>query len=308
MNRSIPIAFTFLLFTLLILWNQQTPADTRWPTYRRDQTRNGISPLRGGMSVVPKVLWAVDLGGRQTTAEQIQFSDLDGDSVEELLRVGRNYIACELLPGQEQWRIGDLPNPKIIGIYDFNRRGRQAILIESNDFRQTKSMVIDGHSGQAFELYQRQSVFGYRYRRANFLRDESGQQLMVVWDGWGNPGQGQQLHLYLWQFDALSNTPKQLLSIHGSGNIFGAQPLIADLEGDDSDELILKRIATNVTPRQPNLIFIGGISQSDIDSIHQVIDQVRSSLPEVEFLLAIGAFGTVDPRNPEAIGRVYSFF
>ena len=69
-----------------------------------------------------------------------------------------------------------------------------------------------------------------------------------------------------------------------------------------------ERIATNVTPRQPNLIFIGGISQSDIDSIHQVIDQVRPSLPEVEFLLVTGAFGTVDPRNPEAIGRVYSFF
>ena len=239
MNRPIPIAFTFLLFTLLILWNQQTPADTLWPTYRRDQTRSGISPLRGGMSEAPKVLWSVDLGGRQTTVEQIQFSDLDGDGVEELLRVGPNYIACELLLGQEQWRIDDLPNPKITGIYDFNRQERQAILVESNDFRQTRSMMIDGHSGQAFELYQRQSVFGYRYRMANFLKDESGQQLIAVWDGWGNPGQGQKLHLYLWQFNAVSNTPKQLLSIHESGNIFGVQPLVADLEGDGSDELIL---------------------------------------------------------------------
>ena len=97
MNRPIPIAFTFLLFTFLILWNQQTPADTLWPTYRRDQTRSGISPLRGGMSEAPKVLWSVDLGGKQTTAERIQFSDLDGDGAEELLRVGPNYIACELL-------------------------------------------------------------------------------------------------------------------------------------------------------------------------------------------------------------------
>ena len=176
MNRLILIAFTFLLFALLILWNQQTPADTLWPTYRRDQTRNGISPLQGDMLEAPEVLWTVDLGGRQTTAEQIQFSDLDGDGVEELLRVGPNYIACELLLGQEQWRIEDLPNPKITGIYDFNQQDRRAILAESNDFRQTRSMVIDGHSGQVFELYQRQSVFGYRYRLANFLQDESGQQ------------------------------------------------------------------------------------------------------------------------------------
>ena len=239
MNRPILIAFTFLLFALFILWNQQASADTLWPTYRRDQTRNGISPLRGDMPQVPKVLWSIDLGGRQTTAEQIQFSDLDGDGVEELLRVGPNYIACESLLGQEQWRIEDLPNPKITGIYDFNRQNRWAILAESNDFRQTRSMVIDGHSGQAFELYQRQSVFGYRYRLANFLKDESGQQLITVWDGWGKPGQGQKLHLYLWQFDSLSNTPKQLLSIHESGNIFGAQSLVADLEGDGSDELIL---------------------------------------------------------------------
>ena len=60
-------------------------------------------------------------------------------------------------------------------------------------------------------------------------------------------------------------------------------------------------IATNVIPRQPNLIFIGGISQSDIDSIYQVINQVRASLSEVEFLLATGTFSTVDPCNPETI-------
>ena len=81
MNRPILIAFTFLLFALFILWNQQASADTLWPTYRRDQTRNGISPLRGDMPKVPKVLWSIDLGGRQTTAEQIQFSDLDGDGI-----------------------------------------------------------------------------------------------------------------------------------------------------------------------------------------------------------------------------------
>jgi len=65
----------------------------------------------------------------------------------------------------------------------------------------------------------------------------------------------------------------------------------------------LNRIATNVIPRRPDLVFIGGISQSDTGSIREVIHQLRAGLPEVEILLASGAFGTVDPRDPEALAR-----
>jgi len=48
------------------------------------------------------------------------------------------------------------------------------------------------------------------------------------------------------------------------------------------------RIAKHVIPRKPDLVFIGGISQKDIDSIREVIHQLRSALPEVEILLASG--------------------
>jgi enterochelin esterase family protein len=65
----------------------------------------------------------------------------------------------------------------------------------------------------------------------------------------------------------------------------------------------LNRIATYVIPRRPNLVFIGGISQRDTDSIREVIHQLRAGLPEVEILLATGAFGTVDPRDPEALAK-----
>lgn len=57
------------------------------------------------------------------------------------------------------------------------------------------------------------------------------------------------------------------------------------------------RIAKKVLPRQPDLVFIGGISQKDIDSIREVIHQLRAGLPEVEILLATGTFGTADPRD-----------
>lgn len=61
------------------------------------------------------------------------------------------------------------------------------------------------------------------------------------------------------------------------------------------------RIVKNVLPLRPDLVFIGGISQRDIESIREVINQLRAGLPEVEILLATGAFGTADPRDPEAL-------
>jgi len=62
-----------------------------------------------------------------------------------------------------------------------------------------------------------------------------------------------------------------------------------------------ERIAKNVVPRRPDLVFIGGISQKDTESIRVVIRQLRSGLPDVEILLATGTFGTADPRDAKAL-------
>jgi lysophospholipase L1-like esterase len=63
------------------------------------------------------------------------------------------------------------------------------------------------------------------------------------------------------------------------------------------------RIAKHVVPLKPDLVFIGGISQKDTESIREVIHQLRAALPQVEFLLATGTFGTADPRDPEALAK-----
>lgn len=63
------------------------------------------------------------------------------------------------------------------------------------------------------------------------------------------------------------------------------------------------RIIKNVIPRKPDLVFIGGISQKDIESISEVIHQLRSALPDVEILLASGTFGIADPRSPEELAN-----
>lgn len=63
------------------------------------------------------------------------------------------------------------------------------------------------------------------------------------------------------------------------------------------------RVGKYVIPRKPDLVFIGGISQKDIESIREVIHQLRASLEEVEILLATGTFGTADPRSPEELAK-----
>jgi lysophospholipase L1-like esterase len=63
------------------------------------------------------------------------------------------------------------------------------------------------------------------------------------------------------------------------------------------------RIAKFVVPRKPHLVLIGGISQRDIESIRTVIVQLREHLPDVEFLLLTGVFGTADPRNADELDR-----
>lgn len=63
------------------------------------------------------------------------------------------------------------------------------------------------------------------------------------------------------------------------------------------------RVAKCIVPRKPDLVYIGGISQKDIASIREVIHQIRAALPEAEFLLASGTFGTTDPRDADALAR-----
>ena len=64
-----------------------------------------------------------------------------------------------------------------------------------------------------------------------------------------------------------------------------------------------ERVFKNIVPRKPDLMFIGGISQRDIASIREVIRQLRKGLPNIEILLATGAFGSADPRDPAALAH-----
>ena len=61
------------------------------------------------------------------------------------------------------------------------------------------------------------------------------------------------------------------------------------------------RVEKVIVAAKPDLVYIGGISQPDIRSIREVIARIRIALPETEFLLTPGAFGTTDPRDSAAL-------
>ncbi len=61
------------------------------------------------------------------------------------------------------------------------------------------------------------------------------------------------------------------------------------------------RIEKYLVPLAPDLVIIGGISQRGVESIAEVIGQIRTALPDCEFLLVTGLFGTADPRSEEAM-------
>jgi hypothetical protein len=63
------------------------------------------------------------------------------------------------------------------------------------------------------------------------------------------------------------------------------------------------RIEKYLLPLKPDLVYIGGISQRSVDDIRAVVNEIRKALPDVEFLLATGTFGTVDPRDPAALAK-----
>lgn len=63
-----------------------------------------------------------------------------------------------------------------------------------------------------------------------------------------------------------------------------------------------ERIPKHLVPLEPDLVFIGGISQGkDYKAIRSTIDQIRADLPDCEILLGSGTFGNVDPRRPDRL-------
>ena len=85
MHRSF-IALAILSMVLQVAFSNLFAAED-WPSYRRDHSLSGTSPLRGGLATAPREIWSVDLGGALSAVETVHVEDLTGDGEEEVLRI-----------------------------------------------------------------------------------------------------------------------------------------------------------------------------------------------------------------------------
>ena len=231
-----------LLVFIGVLFGRTCVADSSdplWPTYRHDGSQTGRSPLRGGLACEPKHLWSVNLGGRQEPQESVHIEDVNGDGLDEILRVQRDGILCQDLQGRQFWHATELSHPTITKMRDYAGDGTCGVLVTSNDFSSRSLYMINGRTGHKALLYTMQSVFGYRRRSGRILAGVPGEQLCHWWDGWGEIGKGQKAHGYLWSFENGLDEPTLRFEVEEDGTIFSCQQLFADMDADGRTEMVM---------------------------------------------------------------------
>jgi hypothetical protein len=236
--RRLPL----LLACLVLRSIHADEGDPLWPAYRHDARRAGISPLQGGLATPPRVQWKIDLGGVMEPWKTAYDLDVDGDGSIETVLVGPNDLVCRAANGEERWRVEGLTGARWIERADLNGNGRLALIFETDNYRERSIQFIDGPTGSRHTLFPWHSAFGYRLGSGPVIPNDasrSGQkQFYALWDGWNPSGPGQIMHFYLFGSDRATGAPRLIRHVSEEGNIFGAQFLTADADGDGADDLI----------------------------------------------------------------------
>ncbi len=210
-----------------------------WPSYRRDASLSGFSPLRGGLADTPREIWSVDLGGPMAAIESVRVEDITGDGLEEVLRVGPDRLICQDLRGRPLWQVEGLATPRIIDLRDFAGDGGRGLLVEDDTGTEVRTWMIDARTGGKVELARRRNVFGVRHRAARILPGVRGQQYCQWWDGQDNELSGPEAHGYLWSFEDGVTRPRTRFHVDQKGVIYSAQHLFADMDGDGENEMVM---------------------------------------------------------------------
>ncbi len=210
-----------------------------WPSYRRDGALSAYSPLKGNLAVAPRLLWSVDLGAKTFPAETVRVEDVNGDGLDEILRITKDALICLSISGTSLWRLPGLRSPSILQIRDFAGDGSQGLLLEEDTGTEIRTSIVDGKSGVQTELCRRRNVFGLRHRFGKILPKVRGQQFCHWWDGQDNELTGPIAHGYLWSFEDGLTRPRRRFQVDVAGVIYSAQHLFADMDRDGREDLIM---------------------------------------------------------------------
>lgn len=253
MTRRAAMFWTAVALSLSLPGVRAQPADSRpatgtqppasdWPAYRRDPGLTGFSPLTGGLAGKPRQRWSYDLGGTQTSTEEAQLVDVDGDGHDELLRVLADRLICQTVDGRQLWESRQFAHPQVIQMRDFAGDGTLGLLIASSSGVAHDRYLVNGVSGRSTLLYTCGNVFGRYERVGQLLPGVPGQQLCAWWSGDSEVrfgSDGAQAGGYLWSFERGLDEPVLRFEAHETGTIYAPLHLLADMNGDGSRDMVM---------------------------------------------------------------------
>lgn len=209
-----------------------------WPMYRHDPALSAESPITGGLAEAPSVAWSVDLGGPKVPSESVVVRDVTGDGHDDFLALSADSITCRDSRGQLRWQLDNFFNPAILAILDFAGDGSRGILLTTSRTGKLNTYLVNGRTGKAIHLWLDENNFGGHQRIGKLLPDVPGFQIAATSSGQTPPSpHGGDVRLV--SFEHGLDQPNFRVREHVSGVFYSPLILIADLDGDSKDELVV---------------------------------------------------------------------
>lgn len=209
-----------------------------WPMYRHDPALTAASPIVGGLARQPAVAWTLDLGGPHIPQESIVVRDITGEGRDEFLTLSADAIVCRDNRGRILWKLDNVLNPTIIDIQDFAGDGSRGILLTTTRAGKVDTYMINGRTGKSTHLWLNENNFGGHTRIGKLLPGVAGVQIAATASGQTPPAEhGGDVRLV--SFEDGVDRPRFRVREHVTGVFYSPLILIADLDGDGSDEFLV---------------------------------------------------------------------